>query len=125
MARVVHFEIAAEDPARAQAFYSDVLGWSFYKWEGPVDYWLVTTGPDDEPGINGAIMQPQPNWPQLVNTIDVADLDATLGKVEAAGGMILQPRMAVPGVGYMAYCQDTEGVIFGLMQADEGAVESE
>ena len=52
MARPVHFEIHADDPERAVEFYSAVLGWTFTKWEGPADYWLVTTGPDNEPGIN-------------------------------------------------------------------------
>jgi predicted enzyme related to lactoylglutathione lyase len=34
---------------------------------------------------------------------------------------VLVPRTAVPGVGYMAYCQDTEGNTFGTMEADEAA----
>ncbi|WP_244432547.1 VOC family protein [Desulfocurvibacter africanus] len=52
-ARVIHFEIPARDPERANAFYSGVFGWDVRKWEGPEDYWLLTTGPDEEPGING------------------------------------------------------------------------
>ncbi len=121
MPKVIHFEIAAENPERAQAFYVDVLGWTITNWDGPVDYWLATTGAEGEPGINGAIMHARPEWQRVVNTIDVEDLDATVAKVEANGGRVVQPRMAVPGIGYMAYCQDTEGIIFGLMQADEGA----
>lgn len=53
MPRVVHFEVHADDPERAANFYSGVFGWELAKWEGPQDYWLITTGPDDEPGING------------------------------------------------------------------------
>lgn len=44
MARIVHFEIPADDPERAIKFYEDVFGWEVQKWEGPFDYWLVTTG---------------------------------------------------------------------------------
>jgi uncharacterized protein len=31
------------------------------------------------------------------------------------------PKTAIPGVGYLAYCSDTEGNVFGLMQADKNA----
>ncbi|HPT75026.1 MAG TPA: VOC family protein, partial [Methanomassiliicoccaceae archaeon] len=55
MPRVIHFEIPAEDPERAVEFYKKVFGWKIDKWEGPIDYWLVMTGENDEPGINGAI----------------------------------------------------------------------
>lgn len=50
------FEIPADDPGRAAKFYDDVFGWKVKKWDGPADYWLVTTGEDEEPGINGAII---------------------------------------------------------------------
>ena len=121
MAKVVHFEITAQDVARALSFYREVLGWQITKWEGSVEYWLVSTGDESEPGINGAITPSRENWPNTVNTIDVTDLDATLNAVAANGGSIVMPRMAVPGVGYMAYCQDTEGTIFGVMESDESA----
>ena len=55
MNRVVHFEIPAEDPENVARFYSEVFNWKIEKWEGPVDYWLITTGEENEPGINGAI----------------------------------------------------------------------
>jgi predicted enzyme related to lactoylglutathione lyase len=54
--RVIHFEIHADDPKRAVEFYKKVFGWKISKWEGPAEYWLVTTGDDKQPGINGAIM---------------------------------------------------------------------
>ncbi len=56
MPRVVHFEIYADNPERAIRFYETVFGWQVHKWEGPMDYWLICTGKDEE-GINGAIMQ--------------------------------------------------------------------
>jgi len=55
MPRVVHFEFYVDDPERAVKFYQEVFGWKITKWEGPVDYWLVTTGEEGEPGIDGAI----------------------------------------------------------------------
>ena len=54
MARPVHFEIHAEDPERAIAFYETALGWSFSEVM-PGAYWLITTGAADKPGINGGL----------------------------------------------------------------------
>ncbi len=119
--RVVHFEIPVDDPERAARLYSDALGWQASKWEGPVEYWLVTTGPADEPGIDGALTPRGGRATTWTNTVDVASVDETLEKVQAAGGKVLAPRMAVPGVGWAAYCEDTEGNTFVLMQADPSA----
>ena len=55
MPRVIHFEIPADDPERAVAFYQNVFGWKWQKWEGPEPYWLATTGEDSEPGAAGYV----------------------------------------------------------------------
>ncbi|HYA32465.1 MAG TPA: VOC family protein [Candidatus Bathyarchaeia archaeon] len=118
MPRVVHFELPADDPKRAIAFYKKVFGWTATKWEGPLDYWLVATGFDDEPGINGAIA-PRMTAPRVTtNTISVTSVDEFTKKIEDAGGYIARPKRAVPGQGYLAYCIDTEGNIFGIMGFD-------
>jgi uncharacterized protein len=121
MPRVVHFELAADDPERATMFYTNVFGWKLNKWDGPEDYWLATTGAADQPGIDGAIMRRNENMPPLVNTIDVASVDDTVAKIEASGGRVAAPKMPIPGVGYLAYCLDTEGNMFGIMQRDTSA----
>ena len=121
MGRVVHFELPADELLRAVAFYREVFGWKIEKWEGPIEYWLITTGPEGVPGIDGALLPRERPDATVVNTIDVDDLDGYVAKVTAAGGTIVMPRMAVPGVGYMAYGQDTEGNTFGLMQSDPEA----
>ena len=51
---VVHFEIQASQPQPLMDFYSGLFGWSFAKWEGPAEYWLIETGPSDTPGIKRA-----------------------------------------------------------------------
>ena len=122
MARVIHFELAADDPERATEFYKNVFGWQIQKWDGPQDYWLATTGAKGTPGIDGAIMRRDPGMPAVVNTIDVQSLDAMIATVAANGGKVITPKMTVPHVGYMAYCQDTEGNTFGMMQNDPTAI---
>lgn len=121
MPRPIHFEIPADDPARAIAFYEAVFGWTFSKWEGPMPYWLITTGGEPEPGINGGLLpRQQPDQP-VVNTVGVADVDETVAVVERSGGQVVVPKMAIPTIGWLAYCKDTEGHIFGILQPDTAA----
>jgi predicted enzyme related to lactoylglutathione lyase len=121
MPRVVHFEIDAKKPDRAIKFYEKVFSWKIKKWEGPVEYYLITTGKESEPGIDGGLSRRTESEPSTVNTIDVPSVDEFIKKVEASGGTIIRPKMAVPGVGYMAYFKDPEGNIFGMMESDESA----
>jgi len=120
MPRPTHFEIPAEDPARAIAFYETVFGWKFTPWGDPsMPYWLVSTGTG--PGIDGGLMpQRKPGQP-CVNSLTVDDLDAILTSVAAHGGVCVAPKMPIPGVGWLAYCKDTEGHLFGIMQNDPAA----
>jgi len=121
MPRPVHFEIPADNPQRAIAFYSNVFGWKFSKWDGPMEYWLISTGQPSEPGIDGGLLlRRHPNQP-CVNTVAVENLDRTIETVLSSGGSMALPKMPVPGVGWLAYCKDTEGHIFGLMQNDPSA----
>jgi predicted enzyme related to lactoylglutathione lyase len=120
MPRVVHFEISADDTQRACDFYTRVFGWGIQKWAGPEDYWLVNTGPTSEPGINGGMFK-RHGPVNYVNTIQVESVDDYVARVMQAGGEMALPKRAIPGVGWLAYCKDTEGNVFGLMQPDPGA----
>lgn len=121
MNRIVHFNISADNTVRAVKFYETVFGWKAEKWQGPVDYWLVTTGPDDKPGINGGIGRRQDPADHTSNSIEVASLKEAEAKIVAAGGKVLDPRMPIPGVGWFATCLDTEGNRFDLMEPDPKA----
>jgi len=121
MNRFTHFELASNDLEKTAAFYSNVFGWQIQKWEGPIDYWLVTTGDTSTPGINGGLMQTNGEFKGTINTIEVANIDAAIAKVLANGGEIVLPKDAIPGVGYQAYFKDNSGIIVGLHQADPKA----
>ena len=120
MPKVIHFEIPANDTKRAVAFYKEVFGWKFDKYEG-MDYWLASTGEEKEPGIDGAIAEKDASHPTTINTISVPSFEDAVKKINASGGATLGPKMTVSSVGYMAYCKDTEGNIFGIMQMDPKA----
>ena len=124
MPDIVHFEFDVKDPERAADFYSKVFGWKINKWEGPMDYWLIQTGPDENMGVGGAFMKRSEREQyknQMMNTIDVDSIDEFMKKIENNGGKMLSPKMSIPGIGYHAYFQDTEGNVFGIMQADQNA----
>lgn len=121
MPRVVHFEIPADDPERAVTFYRRVFDWEIQKWEGPTEYWLITTGPEGEPGIDGGLGRRTEPGAGTENTIGVDSVDTYLEKITKNGGKVLRPKAAVPGIGWLAYCEDPEGNRFGLMQDDPQA----
>lgn len=120
MPKVIHFEIGVDNPKRAVKFYQNVFGWKINKW-GPMEYWLIKAGDDKEPGINGALMVRSDPKETTVNTIDVPSVDEFMKKIEKNGGKVLTEKRAIPGVGYFAYCQDSKGNKFGIMEADKAA----
>ncbi len=131
--RPVHFEIHAENPERAAAFYAAVFGWEVKKWDMPgMEYWAVMTGKAEEgdkwPGIDGGLLLRQGSAPvegQAVNgyvcTMTVEHIDAAITKILAANGTEAAPKNPIPGMGWLAYFKDTEGNIFGVMQEDPSA----
>ena len=121
MPRIVHFELNVKNVEKTKKFYESVFGWKIEKWEGPVDYWLIMTGEEGEPGIDGGLGYEEEGLPSVVNTIDVDDVDEIIKKIKNNGGQIVQPKHAVPGVGWMAYFKDSEGIVTGVMQEDPEA----
>ena len=117
MSRVVHFEIPADDPARAIKFYEDVFGWKIEKW-GEFEYWLVTTGEEEEPGINGAIL-PKKSSGMVRDAISVDSYREAVKKIENAGGKMLTEAMPVEGIGITGAFEDTEGNQFLIVASKE------
>ena len=116
MKRPVHFAILADDPKKITGFYESLFGWEIATWDGgEQSYWLVTTGPDDVPGINGGIMH-RSFQQGVINTLEVESLEDMLKSVEANGGKLIHGFNEVPGIGLHACCVDPEGNLFGMMQ---------
>ena len=121
MGRVVHFEIHASDMDRAESFYRDVFGWDVQRFDGPIDYRLINTGPKSETGIDGAIVERRSSSDgdgviAYVCTIHVDDIQATEKKIEDCGGEQVVDRHEIPDVGQLSYFKDPEGNIFGALQ---------
>jgi len=130
MGGVVHFEIYANDTARARAFYGAVFGWTFNQAPGMgFEYWLIDVG---EPSQGGAILRrdkpaaPAGSSPStFVCTMGVESVNAAIERVVKAGGQVLQGKMGIEGMGWAAYLLDTEGNSFGVFETDPNAVWAE
>ena len=118
---VVHFEIPTDDVARAREFYGAAFGWQLPVVEG-MDYTLaITTAVDEKTqrpaeagAINGGLMHRSAATPHPVITIGVESIDDSLKKIEDAGGSVVTPNTAIPGMGAFAYFRDSEGNVVGL-----------
>jgi predicted enzyme related to lactoylglutathione lyase len=90
-----------------------------------MEYWLIKTGSEGTPGIDGGLVKRMGSPPAdaaavnaFVCTVDTESVDQTIEKLTVLGDKVALPKMAVRGVGWLAYGKDTEGNILGFMQAD-------
>jgi uncharacterized protein len=116
MNKVVHFEIPADDIARAKIFYGETFGWELEDVPD-IAYTVAKTAPINEPGaINGGIVKRTDISKRPVLYVSVSDVDEALRKVEENGGEIAFPKKDVPGMGAYAQIADSEGNIIGLWE---------
>jgi predicted enzyme related to lactoylglutathione lyase len=125
--RPIHFEVQADDVERAKKFYENALGWKIEKNSMPgvgMDYWMVMTG--EGPGISGGLYKRSDAMGKLHSfdcTILVGDIDKVIADIKANGGKIEpwenKEKWEMKGLGWFSRARDTEGNIFGLLQATE------
>jgi uncharacterized protein len=120
MARPSHFEIPVDDPDRAEKFYSAVFGWTFQRFEGAPSYYGMATTGEENPGINGALFQRNPDA-ETTLTMSVPSIEASIATIKANGGDVVQDKAPIPGMGWFAVCHDSEGNKVGLFTNDEKA----
>ena len=112
------FEIPVRDIERAQAFYEAIFDAPMRRER--MGAHTLAVFPYDEESVGGCLISggevPAPsNQGTLVYLNAGPSLDAVLARVEAAGGRISQPRVALPGdLGCFAHLTDPEGNRVGL-----------
>ncbi len=123
---VVHFEIPAENVARARRFYEKTFGWQMQPVP-EMEYTMVATGPSDKNGmpkrpgaINGGMMRRDGPVKHPVVTIHVDDIDASATSIEKNGGKVVVPKQSIGEYGWSAYFTDPEGNLLGLFQRPRG-----
>ena len=119
---VRHFSINADDVSRAKGFYESVFGWTFEPW-GPPDFYIVRNA---GASFNGALqgrreLKPGARMIGFEMSIGVADIEALVREVEAAGGHMAMRPVVLPTVGTLGYFEDTEGNLLGACQYEPGA----
>jgi hypothetical protein len=121
MSRIVHFELSTKNRTRAKTFYEKVFDWTFQDVPG-IDYTLIETGNEGDPGINGGFFSEEDHAQNVINTIDIKNIDDVIKKVQDAGGTVTVPKTSMAGIGYLCYIKDTEGNIMGVMESDPSAL---
>ncbi len=121
MATIVHFDVAADDPERAKKFYASLFGWK-YTLVPEFQYNLIATeGVDGSPGVAGGLGKRMDPSQRITNYFGVKSIDAAMKQVTKLGGKLVTQKMAVPGMGWLANCVDTEGNAFGLWEENKDA----
>lgn len=115
----IWYELLTPDHAAAKRFYDAAVGWTIGPAPaGDVDYRMIAAG---DPTVGG-VMQltnamtaggARPGW---LTYLAADDVDATAGRITAAGGAMLMPPFDLPGVGRMAFCADPQGAPFYIMR---------
>lgn len=115
------FEIYVDDIERAKQFYSKVLETTFQDAppEGG-DFKMSFFHSEDELSVSGALVQMagtrdgQPGSATTMVYFPCKDCSVEEERVEAAGGKVVTPKMAIGEHGFCSICLDSEGNSFGL-----------
>lgn len=122
MPAIAHFDLPVDDINRAKEFYTELFDWKIEKVPGPMDYYFIETESlDGEKGVDGGMGLRGSPEQRITNFIEVVSVEDYCTRVEKLGGTVLQPKMPVPGWGYLAVCMDTEENTFGLWEVNENA----
>ncbi len=114
MPKIEHFDVPAEDIQRAKKFYESLFGWKIARAPGPVEYFSITTEEGDGV-VQGGMSQRQGDQ-KIANYVGVDDIDKYINSVRKYGGKVLTPKLEIPGYGWLATFEDTEGNVMGLWQ---------
>lgn len=117
-----YFELQADDPTRAAAFYRAIFRWEIVRDEAmPIEFWRIAT----RGGIDGAILErPAAAPPERSGTnaavisMQVENFDATADVIHRNDGLDAMAKFAVPGRCWQGYFLDTEGNTFGVFEVD-------
>jgi uncharacterized protein len=117
-------ELMTEEVDEAKKFYTAVLGWTFEDMPMPSGKYIVAKANGKPVGgmMNSADIEGGDDMPShWMAYIHVADVDAAVAKVAAAGGEVVKPCFDVPGVGRIAMVEDPTGAMIGIMTAKPAA----
>jgi predicted enzyme related to lactoylglutathione lyase len=115
--QMVHLEIPAGDPAKAQEFWGSLFGWQFQEFPGAPGGYYMTRFSEN---TGGAIYGADGSKRGTRTYFDVDDVNSGAARVKELGGEAGEST-PVPGMGWFSICKDPEGNEFGLWQTDDSA----
>jgi predicted enzyme related to lactoylglutathione lyase len=125
MANSGPIEFHVEDLKRVTRFYEAVFGWDILDSDEDGDKQPISASNFMLPANNGFISGPIETTgitlKGVLFTMEVASIPETLSRVALWEGQIILTDVVAPGEGLMAYCKDTEGNLFGIIQSGPSA----
>jgi len=119
--KFVWHEHVSTEPAKAQEFFKQLLGWDYEVFKpGEVDYAMITS----DGQMHGGFPQvPEGTPPHWVGNVQVESVDDTIAKAKSAGGSVIVEPMDIPEVGRYSVLRDPQGaVIVAFQPQSEGAM---
>jgi predicted enzyme related to lactoylglutathione lyase len=116
--RPIWVDLASSDPVAAQQFYGKLFGWNVEVSPDPQygGYGVAKIDGKDVAGIGGKMMPEAPTaWSVYIGSNDA---DAVVALVQAAGGAVIAPPMAVGDQGRMAVFTDPAGAFISIWQPE-------
>ena len=112
---VVWFEVLGNDGARLQQFYKETFGWTM-NVDNPMGYAMVEAA--SKAGIPGGVGSKFGTFgPWVTFYVESPDLDRSLADAEKHGGKVVSGPQMLPGGTTLAFFQDPEGHLIGLVKA--------
>ena len=109
---VIWNELMTSDANSATQFYSDLLGMTSSKMDGPIDYTILNVGGTDLAGV----MQITEEMGRIPSAwavyFGVDDVDAAANQTVSLGGSIMVPSTDIPDIGRFAGLKDPQGAVF-------------
>lgn len=112
---IVHWEIAAKNGKKLQAFYGGLFGWKINS-DNPMNYGVVQPG--GKRGIDDGIFQSQDGDKRVTICAEVGNPDTFLKKAQSLGGKTVMPTTVIPNMVTFAIFADLEGNLFGLVKRE-------
>lgn len=113
--RFVWLDLMTSDPAAAQKFYTQLIGWGIEVWDGAgTPYSMWTNGGTSLGGVMQLPAEAQeggavPHWLAHIATPDV---DETVDTARDLGATVMVPPTDIPTVGRFAVLADPQGAVF-------------
>ncbi len=109
---IMHWELLVGDLDKAKKFYAGVFDWKVEDAADLAGYPMVDPGD----GPRGAMMAKPEGVPGFSLNVyfGVDDVEQTLARAVGAGGTLLVPETAIPGVGSWGMFADPDGIPIGI-----------